>query len=94
MSCNENIDELVSITKDLAEVVSEICGQIKVLKEERLECSGEMKDAYSLVIKNKIWIVENLIGAYGVKHQDLELDIPDVVLPTVSGGPTGCSVEV
>ena len=85
-SIRESAEVLVSITKDLAGVVSEICEQISILKEERTETTGEVKDAYNLVIKNKVWILQKLIGAYWLKTLNLELDKPDVGVP--EGHPT------
>jgi hypothetical protein len=70
-------DELVSITKDLSAVVSEVCEQIKILKDERKETTGETKSAYNLVIANKVWILQQLIGTYWRETLNLELDKPD-----------------
>jgi hypothetical protein len=96
----ESAEELQSITKDLAEVVSEVCEQIKLLKEERSETTGEVKDAYNLVIKNKVWILQTLIGAYWRQTLNLELDKADVGLPeghpvatTFIDGPTGSNAS-
>lgn len=72
-------EELVSVTNDLAKVVSEVCEQIKYLKEERSEAIGETKNAYNLVIANKVWILQRLIGAYWRETLTLELDKPEVV---------------
>lgn len=86
-------DELVSITKDLSAVVSEVCEQIKILKDERKETTGETKSAYNLVIANKVWILQKLIGTYWRETLNLELDKPEFV-PDRSedmkyeGGPT------
>lgn len=97
----ESAEELQSITKDLAEVVSEVCEQIKLLKEERSEATGEVKDAYNLVIKNKVWILQTLIGAYWKQTLNLELDKADVGVPEghpvakdFIDGPTGASVVI
>lgn len=70
-------DELVSVTRDLAEVVSEVCGQVKMLKEERKDATGETKNAYNLVIANKVWILQRLIGSYWRETLNLELDKPE-----------------
>jgi uncharacterized protein YllA (UPF0747 family) len=105
MSMRTDPDELASITAELADVVAEVCEQIKLLKEERLDTTGEAKDAYTLVIKNKVWILQQLIGTYSNKTVGLELDkevqTVDKEVQTVevpmhkdTSGPTGCSVEV
>lgn len=73
-----NTDELVSITNDLAKVVEEVCGQIKLLKEERHDAVGEVKNAYNLVIANKVWILQQLIGTYWRQTITLELDKPEL----------------
>jgi hypothetical protein len=94
MSAHEKCpDELTSLTKDLAEVVDELCKQIKLLKEERSDTDGQLKDAYNLVIKNKVWILQTLINAYSDQTKKLELDKEIVTIPEL-GGPTGCTVEV
>lgn len=79
-----NTEELVSITNDLAKVVSEVCGQIKLLKEERKDAVGEVKDAYNLVIANKVWILQTLIGTYWRETLSLELDKPEVVADMIA----------
>ena len=107
MSISTNVDELISVTKDLADVVSELCQQIKLLMEERLELStgSDMRDAYTLVIRNKIWTVERLIGTYWKHTLKLDLDKEESDAKEVSGstastpsggenGPTGCEVKV
>lgn len=71
-----NTDELVSVTNELAKVVSEVCQQIQSLKEEREDAVGETKDAYNLVIKNKVWTLQVLIGSYWRQTLQLELDAP------------------
>jgi hypothetical protein len=98
-SIRESAEVLVSITKDLAGVVSEICEQITILKEERAETTGEVRDAYNLVIKNKVWILQKLIGAYWLKTLNLELDkVDELPSPPTStrfidcDGPTGTVV--
>jgi hypothetical protein len=73
-----NTDELVSVTQDLAKVVSEICTQIKLLKEERKDAVGDVKNAYNLVIANKVWILQQLIGTYWRETLSLELDKPEL----------------
>jgi hypothetical protein len=73
-----NTDELVSITHDLSKVVSEVCGQIKLLKEERKDAVAEVKNAYNLVIANKVWILQQLIGSYWRETLSLELDKPEL----------------
>ena len=93
MSAHEKCpDELASLTKELAEVVEELCQQIKLLKEERSDTEGEMKDAYNLVIKNKVWILQTLLEAFAKQTSKLQLD--EEVKPVPVVGPTGCSVEV
>jgi hypothetical protein len=69
-----NTYELISVTNELAKVVSEVCHQINGLKEERGDAVGETRDAYTLVIKNKVWTLQALIGAYWRKTLDLDLD--------------------
>jgi hypothetical protein len=92
MSAHEKCpDELTSLTKDLAEVVEELCKQIKLLKEERSDTEGEMKDAYNLVIKNKVWILQTLLEGFAKQTSKLQLDEPVAV---AVAGPTGCTVEV
>lgn len=86
-------DELVSITKDLSAVVAETCEQIKILKDERKDTTGETKSAYNLVIANKVWILQQLIGSYWRETLNLELDKPEVVPDRSAeqkydGGPT------
>jgi len=70
----KDCDELVSVTKQLYEVVEEVTKQIVRLKEERADTTGETKEAYSLIIGNKIWILQKLISVYFAKTQSLELD--------------------
>lgn len=94
MSLRTDPSELSSITKQLSEVVSEVCEQIRLLKEERLDTTGEAKDAYTMVIKNKVWILQQLIGTYWRKTCDLELDKEVSVDVPECSGPTGCTVEV
>jgi len=90
MSAHEKCpDELASLTKDLAEVVEELCQQIKLLKEERSDTDGELKDAYDLVIKNKVLILQTLLEAFAKQTSKLQLDEPVAVI-----GPTGCIGEV
>jgi hypothetical protein len=79
-----NTDELVSITNDLAKVVEEVCGQIKLLKEERADAVGEVKNAYNLVIANKVWILQQLIGTYWRQTITLELDKPELDVEKVT----------
>lgn len=79
-----NTDELVSITNDLSKVVSEVCEQIKILKEERSDAVGEVKDAYNLVIKNKVWILQQLIGSYWRNTLNLELDKAEITADVVN----------
>lgn len=77
----ESAEELKSITKELADVVSEMCDQVQLLKEERADTTGEVKDAYNLVIQNKVWILQTLIGAYWRKSINLNLDKAEVGMP-------------
>lgn len=66
--------DLTETTKLLAEVVAETCKQLDLLKEERDSTTGEMKDAYNLVIQNKIWCLQRVIGDYWRKSCQLALD--------------------
>ena len=84
MTDKPNTQELTSITNDLAKVVSEVCLQIELLKEERTEATGEVKDAYNLVIQNKVWILQQLIGGYWRKTLNLELDKPEITADVIN----------
>lgn len=66
--------DLIETTKLLSEVVTETCTQLELLKEERMSTTGEMRDAYNLVITNKIWCLQRLIGDYWRKSCILALD--------------------
>jgi hypothetical protein len=70
-------DELTATVKLLAEVVEESCEQIKLLKVERNGATGEVKDAYTLVITNKIWLLQTAIGKFWRETINLSLDNHD-----------------
>jgi hypothetical protein len=67
-------DELTHTVKLLSEVVEESCKQIKILKEERVGTTGEVKDAYTLVIQNKVWCLQQVIGKFWRESLCLDLD--------------------
>lgn len=67
-------DELATTVKLLSEVVEESCRQIKILKEERAGTTGEVKDAYTLVIRNKVWCLQTVIGKFWRETLTLNLD--------------------
>jgi hypothetical protein len=67
-------DELTTTIQLLAEVVKESCEQIKLLKVERSGATGEVKDAYNLVIANKVWLLQTAIGTFWRETLQLNLD--------------------
>lgn len=67
-------DELTATIQLLAEVVKESCEQIKLLKVERSGATGEVKDAYNLVIANKVWLLQTAIGTFWRETLQLNLD--------------------
>lgn len=93
-SVRTNVDELISITNNLAKVVMEVCEQIRNLKEERSTAVGDVRNAYDLVISNKVWTLQTLIGAYWRNTLNLDLDKSEELIPTstthIETSLTGC----